>query len=113
MFNRKQYMANECSHDEYYSQFVNQGILQTVRSVIGTDRIAKSKDKHFSDIPLYEWDMLHNRIIMQIDVNLFKELNNATYAAEYRDSFIISLSDTVCIAKQAAKIIRESNAVLT
>lgn len=56
MITRKQYIANENTHDEYYSQFVNSNVIDAVNLCIGKDKIIDSKDEHFNDIPLKHWD---------------------------------------------------------
>jgi hypothetical protein len=58
MKTRKDYMDNKISHDEYYSQFVNDGVKQAVLNHIGKDRLLKSKDEHLNDIPIKLWDEL-------------------------------------------------------
>jgi hypothetical protein len=75
-------MNKEISHQEYYAQFVTKSILDTVRRCIGTSRILKSEDQHFNDIDLKSWDNL--------------------YVINWG-----SLSDSVCVAKAAARIIKE------
>lgn len=94
MHTRKQYLAGDCTHSEYYGQFVDEGIKQEVLRKIGKTRLEKSKDLHLNDIPLRLWDTfpLHARTNQ-----LLKQAG--TYG---------TLSDVVCIYKQAAKqIIKE------
>ena len=45
-------MNKECTHNEYYAQFVNAAVLMRVSRMIGLDKINASKDEHFNDIPL-------------------------------------------------------------
>jgi hypothetical protein len=45
-------------HHEYFSQFVNSWIIDTVLSAIGKDRLLASRDLHLNDIPLKLWDNL-------------------------------------------------------
>jgi hypothetical protein len=105
MFNRKQYMNHECTHDEYYSQFVNNAILSRVKSRVGEARIKGSTDPHFNDIPLAEWDSILIQTL--IDKKLFKSLENVTYRESDRHLFIWSKCSNTCIAKQAARMIRD------
>jgi hypothetical protein len=56
MKTRKQYLAGECNHEEFYGQFVTPEVLEIVRGNIGQKRIANSKDPHLNDIPLAWWD---------------------------------------------------------
>lgn len=105
--NRKQYLDGECSHDEYYGQFVTPGLISYVVSRIGANRIKASTDEHMNDITLASWDRLTG-VSGLIDASLFKACDNVTYAPEYADKFLWSLSDQVCIAKRAAKMWKES-----
>lgn len=100
MFTLQQYHRSECTHDEYYSQFVNQNVLRLVASKIGVSRIEKSLHLRFNDIPLQEWYDLRPQLSASIDKRLFM-------FAEHRTVFIFSLSDTACIAKAAAKLLKE------
>jgi len=99
MYTRKQYMSKECSHKEYYSQFVCTSLRDTVKQFIGIERIMKSKDESFNDIPLKEWDNLAPIVRMHCGQSITKA--NGTGG--------ISLSDCVCTAKAAAKQIKELN----
>ena len=106
-FTRKDYRDRKCSHKEYYRQFVTHSVLHVVRNRIGADKIKNSTDPHMNDIPLKLWDQLAHSIRGAIDTKLFKACNNVTYAEESRDKFLWSLSDAVCIAKAAARIIKK------
>ena len=106
IYDRKDYMNGKCSHDVYYRQFVNDSIIDFVRERIGENAIKSSTDPHLNDIKL-KWDALNQGIINRIDRDLFKKCNNVTYKKESRNCFLWSLSDAVCIAKQAARIIKE------
>ena len=56
-FTRKQYMDGECTHDQYYDQFVTQELKNTVLRSIPEKQIVMSKDESFNDIPLRSWDL--------------------------------------------------------
>lgn len=105
MYTRKDYLNKECTHDEYYRQFVSDGVIDMVGSVIGVDRIKASNDPHFNDIPLREWDKLDGpygiRYIM--NRNIFKMANCPEYIGTNKISW--SNSDCISIAKQAARMI--------
>lgn len=58
MKTRTQYMNDEISHHDYYTQFATPEMVEQVRNSIGVDRIRNSKDEHLNDIPLKEWDAL-------------------------------------------------------
>ena len=55
MFTRKQYLNGECTHRQYYGQFVNAGTKARVLSGIGLEALKRSTDPHFNDIPLNGW----------------------------------------------------------
>jgi hypothetical protein len=106
LFDRSDMINKKCTYDDYYSQFVNEKMIKYVVSFIGKDRILNSKDKNFSDIPCRDyWDKLY--IEPYLNKKLFKELNNVIYALESRNVFMFSLSDSICIAKQCARIYKE------
>lgn len=85
-YTREQYLNNECTHHEYYKQFVTKGAIECVKRAIGKDRIINSKDEHFNDIALKLWDNLYIPIPNGVDG---------------------SLATKVCIAKCAARMIKE------
>ena len=58
MHTRKDYINGRCSHKEYYAQFVNDNAKLMILDSIGIDRIKKSKDGNFNDIPLKLWDSI-------------------------------------------------------
>ncbi len=58
MKKRKQYISGEVSHVEYYGQFVTAGTIAYVMQMIGRDAIINSRDPHFNDIPLANWDRI-------------------------------------------------------
>ena len=98
MYTRKQYMNKECSFNEYYEQF-GEHITHEVGSLIGVNRIKNSTDASFNDIPLKEWDNLAPIVRMTVG----RMLANANGTGG------ISLSDCVCSAKAAARIIKGVN----
>lgn len=100
-YTREQYIAGECSHETYYAQFVTSAVIETVKHNIGEDKIAASIDKHFNDIPLHKWDMLRTAIFHTMNSKKFGKLQPYGFA----------LSDAVCIAKQAARMIKENSDV--
>lgn len=104
MFTRKQYMNHECSHSEYYAQFVTEGVIRCVAQAIGKDRIMASRDNHFNDIPLKQWDSLNGAMKSLCNQKAKKE---AEPIKDNPHAFMWSLSDAVCIAKEAARIIKE------
>ena len=95
MFSRQQYVKGECTYEQYYRQFVTPMVKATVHSYIGIDDIMESVDKHLNDIQLKRWDAMHP-IIME-------ETKKARAQAGEGNS----LATGVCIAKQAAFMLRE------
>lgn len=95
MITRKQRISGEFTHREYYGQFVNNSILKTVVSRIGLEALRKSTDEHLNDIPLARWDRLP---LSRETLELLKEADPCGW----------SLSDKVCIYKQAARQVIES-----
>lgn len=87
-------MNNFVSHHDYYLQFVNDSVKNLVINCIGLERIKKSIDPHFNDIPLKLWDNLECSI-RNIVGDSIRKLNNS-----------VSLSDCICVAKTAAKLIK-------
>ena len=93
-FTRQDYLDNQCSHREYYAQFINQGVKNRVQQALGLENIQKSTDPYFNDIPLMCWDQAMIPVPGWIAIKM-KELGD--YA---------TLSSAVCIAKEAAKQIK-------
>jgi hypothetical protein len=58
MKTRKQYLAGECTHREFYAQFVTDHVRNRVAVRFGRPRLEASTDPHMNDIPLAEWDTL-------------------------------------------------------
>lgn len=98
MYTRKQYMQKEVTHHEYYSQFVDDQVLSLVRECIGMRDIKASKDPHMNDIPLQRWDSMYPEL-------RYLKAQQMLVA----DPGGMSLSDGVCIAKAAARILKEKD----
>ena len=93
MFTRKDYMADKCTHTEYYGQLVTQGMKDhIVRSISQT--LAKSTDPHFNDIPLSTWDRLGMVYNLRSE---FKELGDFK-----------SMAGMVCVLKEAARQVKDA-----
>jgi hypothetical protein len=97
-YTRKQYMAGEVSHGDYYGQFVTTSVL----GLLPTPRVLDSKDEHFNDIPLKTWDHLAGCLSPGVIAKVAE--SNATVTAGGVRS--ISLSDKVCVLKAAARQVR-------
>jgi len=98
LYTRKQYMEdysgdNSEPFHRYYAQFATPEVIEYVVRAIGADKILASTDEHLNDIPLRRWDALTPPINWQ----LLREANGNAG---------VSLSDKVCIAKEAARIFK-------
>lgn len=98
MYTYKEYMKNPNKelHHKYYAQFVTGDTIHYVINHIGFENIVNSGDYFFNDIPIEKWDRLF--MVLPFDRELWK-----------LDRKGISLSEYVCIAKAAARIIRSEN----
>lgn len=94
-----EYIVGICTHDQYYRQYINKEILDFVCKSIGKDKIMTSKDKNFNDIPLKYWDYIS------------KQVQNMCDATMHKLGEVQSLSTGVCIAKAAAKLIRNTEKI--
>ena len=98
-YTRKQYMAKECTHREYYAQFVDEDVKRHILRFIGLKALIRSRDEYLNDIPLKQWD-LAVRIMPYSAISKLRQAN---------ESGGHSLSDLVCVAKEAAhQIIEET-----
>ncbi len=93
MITRKAYMAKEATHREFYAQFVTPEIVRQVASFIGGQALMASTDEHLNDIRLANWDAMH-QFLPSYYMAAMKEAD---------PSMGNSLSNTVCIAKEAAR----------
>ena len=91
-FTRKQYINDECTHDEYYAQFVTEPMLEAVTSAFGKDRLSASlaADKNLNNIPLERWD------------RLAYSFGYGFYCPDDGLPRLRTLSDYVCALKNAA-----------
>jgi len=95
-FTRKQYMEGECTHDQYYDQFVTQDLKNAVLRCIPEKQIMMSRDESFNDIPLRSWDWIAK--FNPVETKKFKELGDSS-----------SPAGQVCALKAAARQIREES----
>jgi len=86
-------MDGDCTHREYWAQFVTEETRNTVLVVIGKKKLLKAQnDEHLNSIPLENWD----RMPISINTKLLIAVG---------DSY--SLSVRVCIGKEAARQVIE------
>lgn len=93
-YTRQQYMNKECTHQEYYSQFVNDRVLNVV-SRFRKKKLIEGKDQHFNNIPLQYWD----KVLVPVP---FEIANNMKALGDYPTP-----AGVVCILKEAARQIVE------
>jgi hypothetical protein len=93
-YTRTQYLNKECTHEQYYTQYCNDTIIDRVNSFFGKEKLqdAIKEDEHLNNIPIAKWDILASNLY---DVSK-KMKENGDY---------LTLAGGVCICKQAAKII--------
>lgn len=93
MKTRQDYLKRECTHREYYAQFVTDSIKNIVASRFGVERLKNAllEDEHLNSIKLIEWDMLHISVDM----------------SDYGDR--LTLAGKNCILKEAARQLCEEN----
>ena len=93
MKTRSDYVNGNCTHREYYSQFVNGATRRAVGWILGVEAIGSSMDRSFNDIPLPRWDSFAGWLPMAIG---FREVGDYPTLAGY-----------VCVAKEAARQVKE------
>lgn len=93
MYTRKQYLNKECTHREYWGQFVNSHTKNLVRTHIGFSKIMQSDDPHFNDIPLEKWDAI--------------TLGHYSRAILRKVDGCVSIANQVCTLKESARQIVE------
>jgi hypothetical protein len=110
MKTRKQYLNDEISHSEYYAQFITDTMISNVKNNIGIERIKKSKDEHFNDIPLKEWDALNNfvfKIVNGSETCVSRPIVDSECIKKIKDAEEwISSATIVCINKEIARQIK-------
>lgn len=97
LFTRQQRLDNECTHEEYYSQFVNQKMLNDVVGFFGESELKKAfeEDKHFNTIRLSAWDSFGEFDIRQGQYGIGAKMKEI---GDY-----LTVAGLVCIGKQAAR----------
>lgn len=101
MITRKDYLASS-NHRAYYAQFVTPAVRLVVERRIGLAALVASKDPHMNDIPLAKWDAMAGAIHRACNT---KALGEAEGFEPGKHGW--SLSTSVCIAKEAARQLKE------
>jgi hypothetical protein len=99
---RAEYMAKDVSYADYYGQF-GAKCMRSVVSHIGVMPLRRSTDEHLNDIPLSRWDSTR----ISPEIMRLVAYSNASCTQGYEAGY--SLSDTVCVAKAAARLWKESD----
>jgi hypothetical protein len=107
-YSRKDYINKQCSHREYYAQFVTEGIKTLVHRF--HKDILRSEAPHFNDIPLEYWDRLSNATLLCLNKELWRAAESPTLP---KGSYPWSLCANTCILKEAAQQVRESHTPAT
>ena len=89
-------------HHRYYIQFVTDATRRMVERRIGRERIMASTDPHHNDIPLKEWDNLMDVVKYTMAGRKLAEADPSGKPGSY----MWCLSTAVCIAKAAAREMR-------
>ena len=97
-FTRQDYLDNKCNHREYYGQFINNRIKNIVSRRLKVNEIKKAlmDDKNLNTIKLAIWDSILRPLPAET-ANLLRELGDYP-----------TLAGAVCIAKEAARQLVES-----
>jgi hypothetical protein len=106
LFTRADYMAKRCTHREYFAQFVTPAVRATVARVIGIDAIRNSKDPHFNDIPMKQWDSIWLCKTSTRGLYISPPASVAALLKQANEGN--SASTGTCILKEAARQLLES-----
>jgi hypothetical protein len=99
LISRLDYMNKKATHEEYYAQFVTQGVLDRVKSAFSRRALEAGKNEHFNNIPLEYWDRLMSVVPFEIAGKLKACGDYPTKAG------------IVCILKEAARQMLENPAI--
>lgn len=84
-------------HRNYYGQFVNERTVAHVVRCVGVDRIKKSTDRAFNDIPMRFWDWATETGTLPVEGKI----------ADFDDYW--TKAGLTCVAKEAAMQYKEKN----
>jgi hypothetical protein len=88
-FTRKDYLSGQCTHEQYYAQFINDAGIALVQRSEAFKKLQKSKSTDLSSVELAVWDRIGTA---GESVNLMKSLGD-----------IWSAAGAVCINKAIAR----------
>lgn len=93
-FTQSDFINDKCSHSQYYSQYVTEGVKSALKELMGLHILMRSKDLELNDIDLSKWGSM-SYYIEGIVRPLVKQIGETPY----------TIADGVLILKEAAKII--------
>ncbi len=104
-FTREQLFNNECTHAEYYSDFVTPHIKNIVGSYFKAGELAEAlkADQHLNTIALSKWDNI-GRSVLNMSLGLSKICKDK--------GDVLTQAGLVCICKEAARQIVADNTTL-
>lgn len=111
IFSRQNYLSADnqsAAHRRYYAQFVTPAVTAAVLRQISEAALRGSTDPHLNDIPLSRWDALEPTM-RRLCLSRMGDVNGEVRIAGGSRSIAWSLSDAVCIAKEAARQWVEAN----
>jgi hypothetical protein len=94
MKTRQQYLSGECTHEEYYNQFVDERVKRIVLNRFKKEDLIKAYERNqsFNAFPLPVWDSLAQNIRFKSE--------DVKATGDY-----LTLAGSVCILKAAARLI--------
>jgi hypothetical protein len=94
-------MNKECTHREYYAQFVNQNIRALVARHFDIERLARHDVPYFNSpvTQLRDWDALSESTKRLLDTKLWRECESPHLDRGY----LWSPNSNICILKEAAQ----------
>lgn len=94
---RSDYMDGKVTHSDYYGQFVTPAVTALVVGTLN-DAVLRSNDPHLNDVPLHRWD----RLAAFVPDESLRMIAAASTGG-------VSLSDRVCVLKEAARRLRDQS----
>lgn len=91
--------AGLISHNDYYAQFVTEGLMNYVANRIGVDKLSNTKNPNLNDIPMKLWDSLGS---VAGKAGLLRLSESMTYSNLTLGS--LSISQWTCLNKAAARM---------
>jgi hypothetical protein len=93
-FPAEDYREGRCSPRQFHRQFIDETVLQIVKVGIGERDIRRSTERYFNDIDTRRWDLIAPAIQRHLHAKIKKS------------GAFVSLALLVCIAKEAAVLIK-------